>query len=201
MGGCDLTHCADLPVPSSCYVRANPGRETMLKTVLTSAVVVGLLAGPAAAQKSGGTLRFFHRDSPASMSIHEEATISTVGPMMAVFNNLVLFNQHEKQNRPEFIEPELAKSSSWNPDYTRLSFKLRQGVKWHDGKPFTSADVKCTWDLLNGKSKDKLRLNPRKAWYRNLDDIVTEGDYAVTFVLKRPQPAFPMLLASGYGPV
>ena len=69
-------------------------------------------------------------------------------------------------------EPELAESWSWNDDYTRLSFKLRQGVKWHDGKPFTAADVKCTWDMLIGKSQDKLRLNPRKAWYRNLDDVV-----------------------------
>src|SRR5437763_16405094 len=134
----------------------------MLKTVLTSAVVAALLAGPAAAQKSGGTLKFFHRDSPASMSIHEEATISTVAPISAVFNNLIRFKQDEKINRPEFIEPELAESWSWNPDYTRLTFKLRQGVKWHDGKPFTSADVKCTWDLVLGKSQDKLRLNPRK---------------------------------------
>src|SRR6266699_1331109 len=118
------------------------------------------IPGPAAAQQSGGVLRFFHRDSPASMSILEEATISTIGPMMAVFNNLVLFNQHEKQNRPEFIEPELAESWSWNEDHSKLSFKLRQGVKWHDGKPFTSADVKCTWDMLIGKSANKLRLNP-----------------------------------------
>jgi peptide/nickel transport system substrate-binding protein len=172
-----------------------------LRRVCLGACAAGLLAAPALAQKPGGVLRLFHRDSPASMSIHEEATISVVAPTMAVFNNLILFDQHEKQNRPEFIRPELAESWSWNPDYTRLSFKLRQGVKWHDGKPFTAADVKCTWDLLIGKSKDKLRLNPRKAWYRNLDDVVTEGDYAVTFVLKRPQPAFPMLLASAYGPV
>src|SRR5713226_5891529 len=159
------------------------------------------IAPTALAQQSGGVLKFFHRDSPASMSILEEATISTIGPMMAVFNNLVLFNQHEKQNRPEFIEPELALSWSWNEDHTRLSFKLRQGVKWHDGKPFTSADVKCTWDMLTGKSANKLRLNPRKAWYRNLDDVVTEGDYAATFVLKRPQPAFLFLLAGGMSPV
>src|SRR5438270_4668872 len=175
--------------------------ETMLKTVLTSAVVAALLAGPAAAQKSGGVLKFFHRDSPASMSILEEATISTVAPTMAVFNNLILFNQHEKQNRPEFIEPELAESWSWNPDYTRLSFKLRQGVKWHDGKPFTAADVKCTWDMLLGKGNEKLRLNPRKAWYRNLDEVVTEGDDAVTYMLKRPQPALLFLLAGGMSPV
>jgi hypothetical protein len=50
--------------------------------------------------------------------------------------------------------------------------------------------------MLLGKSQDKLRLNPRKAWYRNLEDVVPEGDRAVTFVLKRSQPAFLMLLAS-----
>ena len=43
-------------------------------------------------------LRFFHRDSPASMSIHEEGTNSTEIPMMGVFNNLVLFDQQIAQN-------------------------------------------------------------------------------------------------------
>ena len=55
--------------------------------------------------------------------------------------------------------------------------------------------------MLLGKSQEKLRLNPRKAWYRNLDEVTTDGDYAVTFVLKRPQPAFLMLLATGMSPV
>ena len=168
--------------------------------VLVAAAIV-FAAAPALAQKPGGTLRLFHRDSPASASIHEEATISAVAPFSAVYNGLIRFKQDEKINKPEFIEPELAESWSWNPDYTRLTFKLRQGVKWHDGKPFTAADVKCTWDLLLGKSKDKLRLNPRKAIYRNLDDVVTDGDYSVTLVMKRPQPAFTMLLASAYGVV
>ncbi len=139
---------------------------------LTICAAVGLPIGLAAAQQSGGILKFYHRDSPASGSIHEEATISAVAPFMAVFNNLVLFKQDEKQNRPENIQPELAESWSWNADYTRLSFKLRQGVKWHDGKPFTAADVKCTWDMLTDKGTAKLRANPRKAWYRNLDEVV-----------------------------
>ena len=56
---------------------------------------------------------------------------------------------------------------------------MRQGVKWHDGKPFTAADVKCTWDLLPGKASEKLRVNPRKAWYRNLEEVTTNGDYEV----------------------
>ncbi|HXO02412.1 MAG TPA: ABC transporter substrate-binding protein [Stellaceae bacterium] len=175
------------------------GRTFALALALFGAIALG--ASPVGAEKSGGILRFYHRDSPASGSIHEEATISAIAPFMAVYNNLIIFNQHEKQNRMEFIQPELADSWSWNDDHTRLSFKLHQGVKWHDGQPFTAKDVKCTWDMLSGKSPNKLRLNPRKAWYRNLDDVVVEGDYAVTFVLKRPQPAFTMLLASGDSPV
>ena len=170
--------------------------------ILALALAGGIgLAMPGAAQQSGGILKIYHRDSPASMSTLEEATISAIGPMMAVFNNLVLFDQHQKQNRPDNIQPELAESWAWNEDHTRLSLKLRHGVKWHDGTPFTAADVKCTWELLIGKGKEKPRLNPRKAWYRNLDDILTDGDDQVTFVLKRPQPWFTMLLASGDSPV
>ena len=96
----------------------------------------------ASAQNRGGVLRIFQYDSPASMSIHEEAFNSAQNPMMAVFNNLVLFRQNVPQNRIETIEPDLATKWSWNADMTALTFQLRQGVSWHDGKPFTAADVK-----------------------------------------------------------
>jgi peptide/nickel transport system substrate-binding protein len=48
---------------------------------------------------------------------------------------------------------------------------LRDGVKWHDGKPFTSADVKCTWDLLTGGGAERLRLNPRNGRSRHRASI------------------------------
>ena len=99
------------------------------------------------AQKSGGVLKIYHRDSPASLSIHEEATISTVMPVMGVFNNLVLYDQHVNENSLHSIVPDLATSWAWNEDGTELIFKRREGVKWHDGKPFTAHDVVCTWDL------------------------------------------------------
>src|SRR3954451_18724166 len=129
-----------------------------------------LVAGTASAQKSGGILKVHHQDSPASMSIIEEATYSTVVPMMGVFNNLVMYKQDEPQNSMKSIVPDLATSWSWSEDGTELTFKLRQGVKWHDSKPFTANDVKCTYDLLLGKAKakEKLRINPRKVWFRNL---------------------------------
>ena len=171
------------------------------RTAAGTVLLLLVLGGAAQAQKSGGILKIYHRDSPASMSIHEEATWSTIMPMGAVFNNLVIYDQHIKQNSLQTIRPELAESWAWSADGKDLTFKLRQGVKWHDGVPFTAADVKCTWDLLLGKGPEKLRLNPRETWYLNLDSITTNGDYEATFHMKRPQPAFIALLASGDSPV
>jgi peptide/nickel transport system substrate-binding protein len=162
---------------------------------------VFLMPGHSGAQKSGGVLRIAHRDSPASMSTLEEVTISTTAPMMAVFSNLVIFDQHIPQNTPQSIVPDLAASWSWNADDTALTFRLREGVLWHDGKPFTARDVACTWGMLLGKEAAKLRINPRRSWYWNLDRVTTNGDYEATFHLRQPQPAFVELLASGYSPV
>lgn len=175
------------------------------KSLRIALLAVGLLllgAFPAWAQKPGGTLKVFFFDSPASMSIHEEATIAGQGPMMGVFNNLVMYDQKTEQAGLQSIVPDLASNWSWNADGTALTFTLRQGVSWHDGKPFTARDVKCTWDLLTGRAgSEQLRVNPRKTWYGNLDEVVVDGDHAVTFRLKRKQPAFVALLASGFSPV
>ena len=135
------------------------------------------------------------------MSIHEEATYSVNVSSMPIFSNLVVYDQHKPQNSLDTIVPELATSWSWSEDHKALAFKLREGVKWHDGKPFTSADVKCTFDMLMGKSQNKFRKNPRKDWYANVADVTTEGDFQTTVHLKRPQPAILAMLASGYSPI
>src|SRR5215203_741078 len=122
---------------------------------LVAAFILAGASGAASAQKAGGVLRMPLGDSPASMSIHEESTIVAEGPTMAVFNNLVVFDQQVAQNRLDTIVPDLATEWSLNEDGTVLTFKLRQGVKWHDGKPFTAKDVKCTWELLQGKGTER----------------------------------------------
>ncbi len=166
------------------------------------AVSTALLATlPSYAQKSGGILKMYFQDNPPSASIHEEATTSTVVPFMGLYNNLVVFDQLKPQNSLDTIKPDLAESWAWNADGTELTFKLRQGVKWHDGKPFTAKDVKCTWDMLAGTSETKLRKNPRSSWYINVDKITTGSDFEATFHLKQPQPSLLVLLASGYSPV
>src|SRR5690348_3342406 len=172
-----------------------------LLTVWAAAGIALAVANPAAAQKAGGVLQMLDFASPASMSIHEESTITAGIPMMGVFNNLVIFGQHVPQNSMASIVPDLASDWSWDEVGTALTFHLRPGVKWHDGRPFTSADVKCTWDRLRGVDADKFRINPRKAWYRNVENITADSEYEVTFHLKRPQPYLIALLASGQSPV
>jgi len=163
------------------------------------AVMFGAQA--ALAQKSGGILKAYHRGTPPSGSIHEEATNSTLTPYMGVMNNLVMYDQLKSVNSLDTIVPDLATKWEWKDNHTKLVFTLRSGVKWHDGKPFTAKDVKCTWDLLQGKGKAKLRKNPRKAWYENLENVTVDSPTQATFHLKRAQPAFLTLLASGYTPV
>jgi peptide/nickel transport system substrate-binding protein len=170
-------------------------------SVLAAVILAIGLSNMAEAQKRGGILRMYSLDSPANMSIMEAPTVYAEGPMMGVFNNLILFDQHVPRNSLASIHPDLATSWSWNEDGTELTFELRHGVKWHDGEPFTAADVKCTWDLQMDKASAKLRLNPRKSAAYNLMTVTVNGDYEVTFHLKRPQPPFPMLLAGGFAAI
>src|SRR5690242_16036158 len=98
---------------------------------------LGLAIGatdPAAAQKRGGILRLDNPNNPGNMSMLESPTIASQLPMMGVYNNLIMFDQHKPQVSLDTIVPDLATNWSWNEDGTALTFKLRHGVKWHDGQ-------------------------------------------------------------------
>jgi peptide/nickel transport system substrate-binding protein len=170
---------------------------------LVALLVIPLLSAmPASAQKKGGTLRLYHNDNPPSTSLLEESTIASVTPFSAIFNNLVMFDPAKPHESIETIVPDLAESWSWDATNTRLTFKLRQGVKWHDGQPFTAKDVQCTWRMLIGKGDTQdFHRNPRKVWYGKLQDVSINGDYEATFELSAPQPSLPVLLASSFSAV
>jgi peptide/nickel transport system substrate-binding protein len=176
-------------------------RSRLAFVVALAFPAVWFSAAPTLAQKPGGALRIYHRDNLPSASIHEEATISTVMPFMGIFNNLVVYDQTKPLNGPDSIVPDLAESWAWDATQTKLTLKLRQGVKWHDGKPLTAKDVLCTWNKLTGKDPDDFRKNPRQIWWQNLKDVTVDGDHEVTFHLNRPQASFLSMLASGYTPI
>ena len=154
--------------------------------------------------KPGGSLNVMLReDLSQGFSIHETATISTVFPSSPCFNNLVMFDPANPVESLDSVVPELAERWSWQDNYRNLVFFLRRNVKWHDGQPFTAKDVKFTFDMVRGApdAQGKLRLNPRKDWYANIEAIEAADAYTVVFHLKRPQPSMLLLLASGYSPV
>ena len=112
-----------------------------MKKVLASILMAGslLLGGAAAhADKSGGTLSFLVQPEPPTLASY----VSTSGPIGLVMPKVYegLFDY----NNDGTMVPILAESYSASADGKTVTFNLRKGVKWHDGKPFTSADVQFT---------------------------------------------------------
>ena len=98
-----------------------------LAAVALSFFAASTVAALAAEPKNGGILKVYHRDSPASASIHEGATYSLNVPFMPVYNNLVIYNQNVAQNSIESIVPDLAESWAWSDDNKTLDLQAPAG--------------------------------------------------------------------------
>lgn len=95
--------------------------------------------------------------------------------------------------KPE-IEPLLATEWTESPDHKVFTFKLREGVTFHDGTPFTSAAVKASFDR-------RLAVDQGPAYMvADVESVTTQGDHDVTITLKAPNSAFLDYLACPYGP-
>jgi peptide/nickel transport system substrate-binding protein len=177
---------------------------------LAVAGAVGLAADtrpvPGREPRRGGILTLMQREElPNGFAIHETATIATVWPAAPCFSNLVVFDPLVPQESAATVRPELAERWSWQDGYRHLVFFLRKDVTWHDGHPFTSRDVTHTFDLVREAPgldpAGRLRLNPRKIWYANVERIEAPDAHTVVFHLKQPQPSLLLMLAAGYSPV
>src|SRR5438094_659897 len=143
-----------------------------LLLAVVSLVLVIALGTPAISQtpKAGGSLNITQReDLPQGFAIHETQTSSTVWPSMPCFNNLVVYDPTKKVESLDTIIGDLAEKWSWQDNYRNLVFFLRKGVKWHDGQPFTSKDVKNTFDMVRegADAPAELRSNPPQDWSAN----------------------------------
>jgi len=102
--------------------------------------------------------------------------------------------QYEHGTATPKITGLLAQSWTASKDNTTFVLKLRQGVTFHDGTPFTSAAVKPAFDR-------RLAVNQGPAYMvADVASVTTQGDYQVTVKLKSPDAAFLDYLASPYGP-
>ncbi len=127
------------------------------RSFLRTLTLLALLAVPLAASaqqtpKRGGTLVFAIGSNPETLNPAVTTGVEALGVACKMFNGLVYLDRDWNP------KPELAESWTVSKDGLRIAFKLRSGVTWHDGKPFTSADVKFTMEEVLAKLHPRTRL-------------------------------------------
>ena len=144
------------------------------------------LANSAVAQQQGGTLVMIVQPEPPSLASY----LSTSGPIgmvtSKIYDGLL---EYDTELSPQ---PGLAESWEVSPDGQTITFKLRQGVKFHDGEPLTAADVK--FSILKAAKVTHPR-GPNT--FAPVTEVQTPDDHTVTLVLSEPAP-YMLMAFSGY---
>ncbi|SDO04718.1 ABC transporter substrate-binding protein [Ensifer sp. YR511] len=174
--------------------RTDLSRRQVLKSLAAAGIgafVVNQFGSVAFAAPSGRTLTANMKDPPNFDIIGNSTSwvILTLGPC---YNGLLTTNPE----KPEELVGELAQSWTVSSDGKLVTFKLHENVKFHDGAPFSSADVKHTFDLVRNPPEGVASI--RKNSLAVIDRIETPDKLTVEFYLKRPQPSFLPLLATGW---
>ncbi len=160
--------------------------------LLSLVVLVSLALTPTFAAEQpqyGGKLRVAIQGDPPSLDMHQEQTFKVTIPMSTVYNSLVTFDPH---GFPKVIG-DLAQSWETSKDGLTWTFKLHQGVKFHDGTDFSSADVKASWDKIVFPPKGV--SSPRRSLYQMIDKIEAPSPDTVVFTLKYPSASFLSMIA------
>lgn len=167
-------------------------RRQILQTAaaLTATTSFSSWAQPAATPVRGGTLIAVINPEPAQLhtAFHNQYANSVVGANL--FDGLVVYDDQQKP------QPLLAKSWAVSADGLSITFRLQERVKWHDGKDFTSADVK--YSALEIWKK----LHPRaRVTFAPLIDVETPDALTVILRLERPAPVILSALNFAEAPI
>jgi peptide/nickel transport system substrate-binding protein len=159
---------------------------------------VGALAGssPAQAQqpRHGGELVFPVPSEPPSYDGHREETFGLIHPFAPFYNTLLRVDPNDRTGTKPY--PSLAESWTVSKDGKTYTFKLRTGVKFHDGSTMTSKDVKASYDKIVFPAPGV--GSSRKGQYAVVEKIEAPDASTVVFHLKRPAGSFIASLLSPY---
>jgi peptide/nickel transport system substrate-binding protein len=163
-------------------------------SIAVSGVLAMLATSSAIAQtpKKGGTLNFSVVAEPPNYDCHGSTTFALVHPIAPHYSLLVKF---DGKAYPKVVG-DLAESWKISPDNLTYTFKLRSGVKFHDGSPLTSADVKASYDRIVKPPTGVVSI--RQAYYADIDAIETPDPTTVVFKMKAPVAGVLESLASPY---
>jgi peptide/nickel transport system substrate-binding protein len=150
----------------------------MALALLGPALAFGMSTAEAQTPKRGGTLNFAISAETAHYDCHASDTYATLHFSGPFYSTLLRFNLDKF---PE-VEGDLAKSWTVAPDLMTYTFKLQEGVKFHDGTALTSADVKATYDRLRNPPQGV--VSTRKATFGDIGTIETPDPMTVVFKMK-----------------
>jgi peptide/nickel transport system substrate-binding protein len=151
------------------------------------------MVAEAQSPKRGGTLNFAVVAEPPTTDCHGTGTFAMVHPVAPQYSTLLMFTgPHDAQK----IEGDLAESWDISQDGLTYTFKLRKGVKFHDGSNFTAADIKATYERIYNPGPDVVSV--RKAVHTDITEITTPDDHTVVFRMKAPSPSMLLHFASPF---
>ena len=163
----------------------------------TPVPTMGLLMSPHSNPKTGGVFRSSGLSNPAGFDIHQESSFAIIMSMTPLYNNLVRFDPFEFSM--SVVIADLANSWDVSDDGLTFTFHLREGVTWHDGSDFSSADVKATYDRIISPPEGVLSL--RQSLFDVVDEVNVVDSNTIDFVLKNPSALFLKFLALVWNPI
>jgi peptide/nickel transport system substrate-binding protein len=153
-----------------------------------------LLLAPAQAQRNGGELVFPVPSEPPSYDGHREETFGLIHPIAPFYNTLLRVDPNDKSGTKPY--PSVAESWTVSPDGKTYTFKIRRGVKFHDGSDLTSRDVKATYDKIIFPQPGV--GSTRKGQYADVAAVEAPDATTVVFRLKEASGSFLASLLSPY---
>jgi peptide/nickel transport system substrate-binding protein len=129
---------------------------------------------------------------PPNYDCHANTSFAFVHPIVPHYSTLLKFDGKRYPN----IIGDLAKAWTVSPDGLTYTFKLHDGVKFHDGSLLTSADVKASYQRIANPPASVVSV--RKAWYADIGDIITPDATTVVFKLKGPNASMLASFASPF---
>jgi peptide/nickel transport system substrate-binding protein len=157
------------------------------------AAALALPAGAAETPKRGGILNFAVVAEPPTTDCHATTTFAMVHPVAPQYSTLLqIAGRYDDQK----IVGDLAESYEVSKDGLTYTFKLRKGVKFHDGSDFTSEDIKATYERIINPSEGV--ISARKAQHQDIKEILTPDPYTVIFKLKQVNMSMLLHFASPF---
>src|SRR5215468_6776551 len=170
---------------------------TFFSKVISAAIAaqflfhVPLYAAQSVTPRAGGELVFAVGGTPPSYDGHRETTFAMLHPIAPHYSTLLRL---DPQNYPKIVGDVAEDKWSVSKDGLTYTFKIRKGIKFHDGSELTAKDVKVTYDKIIFPTEGV--VSARQATYSVVDKVETPDEQTVVFRLKHPSASFLANLAS-----